>query len=62
MRNIILAAAIAFAALGVSLATADEFAGQNEQAATSAAVDRRASDSSFADPTAPSSLRSHGRP
>ncbi len=62
MRHIILAAAIAFAALGASLAMADEFAGQNEQAATAAAVDRQATDSGFADPTAPSSLRSHGRP
>ena len=62
MRNFLMAA-VAVAALATgSVAMADEFNGQQTQGGVNAYLDQQATDSQLADPTAPSSIRSHGHP
>ena len=62
MRNYIMAAIAVAALAGGTVARADEFNGQQDQGGPSAYLDQQATNSQFADPTAPDSLRSHGKP
>ena len=62
MRKVIFVGAmIAMMAVGVA-ANADEFAGQSGGQGYQAAVNDQAANAQMADPTAPNSFRSHGRP
>lgn len=65
MRTLLLAAVAASALFAGSAAMADEFSGQAaaaNQNGINAYLDQQAVNAQQADPTAPNSLRSHGRP
>ncbi len=68
MRNFIMAAVAVAALASGSVAMADELNGQQNtgehqtQAGVSTYLDEQATDAQFADPTAPNSFRSHGKP
>ncbi len=68
MRSFILAAAAVAALASGGVAMADEFNGQpnggdhQTQAGINTYLDQQATDAEFADPTAPNSLHSHGKP
>ncbi len=64
MRTIFCTALLLAGLSGGTAALADDFSGgpPSNAAAASAALDRQATASQFADPTAPDSLRSHGHP
>ena len=61
MRNFIMAAVAVAALASGSVAMADEFNGQQQsQGGVNAYLDQQATNAQDADPTAPSSLHSHG--
>ena len=62
MRNFLMAAVAVAALASGSVAIADEFDGQQSQGGLKAYLDQQATDSEFADPTAPDSIHSHGHP
>ncbi len=63
MRNFLMAAVAAAALMSASVAMADEFnSPQQQQGGVSAYLDNQATNSEFADPTAPNSIHSHGHP
>ncbi len=62
MRNFLMAAVAAAALMSASVAMADEFNSPQQQGGVSAYLDNQATNSEFADPTAPNSIHSHGHP
>ena len=62
MRNFLIAAVAVAALASGTAAMADEFNGQQSQAGVNAYLDQHATDAQLADPTAPTSIRSHGHP
>ena len=62
MRNFLMAAVAVAALASGSVAMADEFNGQQSQGGVNAYLDQQATNSEFADPTAPNSIHSHGHP
>ncbi len=63
MRNFLMAAvAVAALASGSAAMADDTFGGQPAQAGVNSYLDQQATNSEFADPTAPNSIHSHGHP
>ena len=64
MRNFLMAAAIltSLGATSLVAAHAEDFGGGNGQTGINAYLNEQATNAQLSDPTAPDSVRSHGRP